>query len=62
MSILKSCLSIIIVFFGSISLNAQLCLFPIITAELTTGIWAGEISWEITDSNGSQVAGPYYRI
>ncbi|MBM72092.1 MAG: hypothetical protein CL847_04845 [Crocinitomicaceae bacterium] len=40
-------------------MHAQLCPYPIITAELETGIWASEVSWGILNSDGNQVAGPF---
>ena len=40
-------------------MNAQLCPHPIITAELSTGIWASEVSWGVMNSEGNQVSGPF---
>ena len=40
-------------------MHAQLCPYPIITAELETGIWASEVSWGILNSDGNQVSGPF---
>ena len=37
----------------------QICPYPAITAELTTLIWAEEISWSIIDEDGITVAGPF---
>ena len=38
--------------FASSFLNAQNCVYNEITLELTTGDWASEVSWSITDTNG----------
>jgi choice-of-anchor B domain-containing protein len=38
---------------------AQTCPYPIITAELITGIWGEEISWGIINENGTQAAGAF---
>ena len=59
MSHLKTYLSVVLGVFTSISLNAQLCPHPIITAELSTGIWASEVSWGVMNSEGNQVSGPF---
>jgi len=34
--------------------QSQLCEYPIVIAELTTGIWAEEISWGIINDDGTQ--------
>ena len=38
----------------SYAIQAQLCEYPIIIAELNTGIWAEEISWGIINEDGTQ--------
>ena len=39
--------------------RAQLCLQPLHTAEITTGIWAEEITWEVWTLDGTLAAGPF---
>ena len=39
--------------------RAQFCLEPLHTAEITTGIWAEEVTWEVWTLDGELVAGPF---
>jgi len=39
--------------------QSQLCLQPLHTAEITTGIWAEEVTWEVWTLDGILVAGPF---
>ena len=45
---------IILIFISSL-INGQNCTFNEITLELTTGDWASELSWSITDTNGTLI-------
>ncbi|PCJ80521.1 MAG: hypothetical protein COA49_08615 [Bacteroidetes bacterium] len=44
---------------NSSSVSAQICPYPTITAELTTLIWAEEITWSILNEDGTTAAGPF---
>jgi len=39
--------------------QAQVCLQPLHTAEITTGIWAEEVTWEVWTLDGTLAAGPF---
>lgn len=39
--------------------QAQLCMQPLHTAEITTGIWAEEVTWEVWTLDGTLAAGPF---
>jgi len=52
---LLSATSLLLAFLG----HAQLCLQPLHTAEITTGTWAEEVTWEVTTLDGELAAGPF---
>ncbi|MGB1481120.1 MAG: hypothetical protein ACPG66_07080, partial [Flavobacteriales bacterium] len=53
--ILLTTASVLLVVHG----QAQVCLHPLHIAEITTGIWAEEVTWEIWALDGTLAAGPF---